>query len=402
MRKKSNNNKSTKWIIYISSTVTSKSFSDLFFKSGKMPGQQIQKFHRLFLEGLSTNDVKLIAISSLPVTRGTTKKVFFCGKTIYENNVKFKYLPTINIRYIRYFLNLLFSFFATFFSTIFKKNVRIICDPLNVSATSGAIFAAKLLNKTTCGIITDFPEHLYCSSSMKIKYNDFLIKKMDYYVFLVEAMNEKVNKKNKPYIVIEGLVDAKIRFSNNELNSKYSNKVVMYAGKLDQKYGICNLIHGFINANIDGAELHIYGNGDSEKMVIQATNEFPNIKYFGTINNEKLIIEEQKASLLVNPRPTNEEFTIYSFPSKNLEYMVSGTPLLTTKLSGIPSEYFQYSYIIDSFDSKGISKSLIEVLKFSSEELHRKGLRAKEFVLAEKNNLIQSKKLYDFLFQTKG
>ena len=54
------------------------------------------------------------------------------------------------------------------------------------------------------------------------------------------------------------------------------------------------------------------------------------------------VAEELKATLLVNPRPTTEEFTIYSFPSKNMEYMASGTPLLTTKLPGMPEEYHQY------------------------------------------------------------
>ena len=41
------------------------------------------------------------------------------------------------------------------------------------------------------------------------------------------------------------------------------------------------------------------------------------------MNHPKIVKEEKKSTLLVNPRFTNEEYTKYSFPSKNMEYMAS-------------------------------------------------------------------------------
>ena len=38
----------------------------------------------------------------------------------------------------------------------------------------------------------------------------------------------------------------------------------------------------------------------------------------------------------VNPRQNNEEFTKYSFPSKTMEYLASGVPVVAYKLDGIP------------------------------------------------------------------
>ena len=69
------------------------------------------------------------------------------------------------------------------------------------------------------------------------------------------------------------------------------------------------------------------------------------IKYFGVIDFESILLRQKNTDLLINPRPSIDEYTKYSFPSKIMEYMASGTPVLTTKLSGIPMEYYDY-YIL--------------------------------------------------------
>ena len=56
------------------------------------------------------------------------------------------------------------------------------------------------------------------------------------------------------------------------------------------------------------------------------------IVFRGLATNEEVVESEQKSTLLVNPRPSVKDFTKYSFPSKNMEYMVSCIPLLTTHL----------------------------------------------------------------------
>ena len=117
----------------------------------------------------------------------------------------------------------------------------------------------------------------------------------------------------------------------------------------------------------------------------------------GGAPNSEIVKAELKATLLVNPRPTNEDYTKYSFPSKNMEYMASGTPVLTTKLPGMPKEYNDFVYLIDEETTYGICKVLKEVLTLSSEQLHRKGTEAKAFVMEQKNNCVQAKKVLDMI-----
>ena len=46
-----------------------------------------------------------------------------------------------------------------------------------------------------------------------------------------------------------------------------------------------------------------------------------------------------KADVVVNPRQNNEEYTKYSFPSKNLEYLASGNATICYMLDGMKPIY---------------------------------------------------------------
>ena len=113
--------------------------------------------------------------------------------------------------------------------------------------------------------------------------------------------------------------------------------------------------------------------------------------------NTEIVEKEQEATLLVNPRPTGEEYVKYSFPSKTMEYMASGTPVLTTVLPGMPKEYHPHVYLLEDESAEGIAESLKEVLSNTEEALFRKGAEARRFVLEQKNNVIQARKILDML-----
>ena len=211
-------------------------------------------------------------------------------------------------------------------------------------------------------------------------------------------MNDKINLKNKPFIVMEGLVDSNMQLLSNTLNNKYTKKVCIYAGGIYEKYGVKLLVDAFKNLNIKDAELHLYGTGDLEKYLASIKNN--KIKYYGVVENKKIVEEEIKATLLINPRFTKEEYTKYSFPSKNMEYMVSGTPILTTKLPGMPNEYIPYVYLFENETLEGYQKSLEQILKKPQQELFEKGKEAKEFMLKNKNNKKQASRIIYFINNT--
>ena len=379
-------------IIYASSAMGEKTFSDIFINSKNIPGQQAQKFNRLLIKGLKLNGADVIGLSTPPVTTSNlNKKLIVLGKKI-EDEILFSYVPVINIPILKNILNIAGSFFKTL--KYQKKNKTIIvCDVLNVSVSLGAVFAGILVGCPIVGIVTDIPELMvtgYLSRQVKLIYK--ILDKCSHYVFLTEPMNARLNPTGKPYVIIEGICN-----ENTENEKLDHNNHSIYAGYLDEKYGIKALIEAFILANVDGQELHIYGSGPYAEEAKRIANESDSIVYHGSVLNEIVVAEEKKARLLINPRPSNEEFTKYSFPSKNMEYMASGTPVLTTKLLGMTKDYYEYVYCFEDETVEGMSETLKTILEKDDEQLLEKGKKAQHFVMMQKNNLIQARKILDLV-----
>jgi glycosyltransferase involved in cell wall biosynthesis len=223
----------------------------------------------------------------------------------------------------------------------------------------------------------------------------------DAYVFLTEAMNKVINKHNVPYIIMEGLVDSDIKI-DSEVENLSNTKNILYAGGMHERYGLKTLVEAFMRINGDFYRLCIYGSGPFVNDLIEKYCKKDNrIHYMGVVPNSEVVKAEYQSILLVNPRPTTEAFTKYSFPSKNMEYMVSGRPLLTTNLPGMPSEYHEYVYIFESEDVLGFEKSLKQILSLSENELYKKGQSAKRWILDNKNNKIQTARIINMVIQIK-
>lgn len=235
----------------------------------------------------------------------------------------------------------------------------------------------------------------FLTSNLYRKICNFFMCRYDSYIILTEQMNSIVNPNQKSYVVVEGMVDFNMETVTNTLDNKYSEKIIIYAGALYEKYGVKKLIEAFIKLRMDDARLWLFGSGEMEGEIRNYEKIDSRIRYFGVVPNEIVVREELKATLLVNPRPSDEEFTKYSFPSKNMEYMVSGTPILTTPLQGMPKEYYDFVYLFEDESEEGITKTLFYILSLSKTELHEKGRNAKEFVLKKKSNLVQANNIKD-------
>ena len=76
--------------------------------------------------------------------------------------------------------------------------------------------------------------------------------------------------------------------------------------------------------------------------------------------------------------------------------MVSGNPVLSTRINGIPDEYFDYIIPLDSLDATYLKNKILEVAAMPREKREELGARAKSFVLSEKNNVKQAEKIINF------
>ena len=112
--------------------------------------------------------------------------------------------------------------------------------------------------------------------------------------------------------------------------------------------------------------------------------------------NEILKLQRQ-ATVLINPRQNEGEYTKYSFPSKTIEYLASGTPLVAYKLDGIPDEYDEYLYYVENNSVEALKSKLVEVCEQTDEERREFGERASKFVLENKNPQKQAERIIKFI-----
>jgi glycosyltransferase involved in cell wall biosynthesis len=351
----------------------------------------------------------ITTLSIIPVNSVSHKKRFWNLSPEIIRNVRYNYVPMINLPLIKNIIVFLYCFFKISFWNLFmdKSNKLIICDALNLSQAAAALLACKITNKNIIAIITDLPNMMVANSSKlkskKIKLyqklNSKLLSRFSGYILLTEQMNKVVNLNQKPYMIMEGLVDISMETFYNTLENKSSKRILIYAGGIYEKYGIKKLINAFMLLEANDLQLQIYGPGEMAEDMPYYCNLDHRIKYLGIVPNDEVVKEQLSATLLINPRPTEEEFTKYSFPSKNMEYMASGTPLVTTLLPGMPKEYLQYVYFFEDESIEGMYKTLNFILTKQKDELHYFGSKAKDFVLNNKSNFIQSLRLINF-FET--
>lgn len=386
-------------IIYIASTCSREKYFEYVEKKGERAAQQAQKYNLLLAEGLAANSAQVDLFSTRPINRNFEKRIWFKGEKERKNGVNFHYMPFMNLPVLRN----VFLFFDVFNKVLFskrsKKDTAIVCDALNITAAFASCIAAKLRGFKNIAIVTDVPCFLSRKARSYERLNLKIMQSFNGYLLLTKQMNDIVNPHNTPYIVLEGHADEKMAYEKNELSEKYDKRVCLYAGSLKTIYGIQYLVNGFLSANIPNSELHIYGNGDFETQLFEIAKNHENIKYFGIAPNSEVVKAELKASLLVNPRPSNEEYTKYSFPSKNMEYMASGTPVLTTHLPGMPDDHKPYVFFIEEENEDGAKAALEKVFALSDKELNDFGKKAKEFILEKKNNVAQGKKVLDLCRQ---
>lgn len=373
-------------LLYMSNATAYPIYDKLFRDGMIKSGYQMQKFNHNLIEGLG----KLTDVTSLSALPYVNERADRIDQTL--DGIRYIAVKN-NTGYIHKFSNLFYLYLEG--SRIIKKYRPecIICDAIALSPCVISKLLGKRYNIPVIGIITDLPGMLGVENKATRK-TVMRMQNFDGYILLTEQMNEIVNPNHRPYIIMEGLCASQLP----ELYLGKRRKVILYSGSLwKNDAGIEYLVQGFIYAKLSEYELHLYGTGELVPWIEKISKEHQNVKYMGCVTNSEMVKIQSEAMLLVNPRPSKEEFCKYSFPSKTIEYMASGTPVLMTRLPGVPSEYFDYVYTIEDETSEGMCKTLEIVLSKEEKDLKEFGASAREFVKEKKSQKWQSERVYKFI-----
>lgn len=270
-----------------------------------------------------------------------------------------------------------------------------------------ALLAIKKLNteKKVVLIVTDLPE-FYDNTSTKSAVSRLLrkvnnnmlykcIKRVNGFVLLTEEMKIPLHVGNRPYTIVEGICDESRIIKQPKREGYIKN--ILYTGTLNVKFGIERLVEAFLETNNPNYRLQVCGGGEYEKQLIEFQKKDSRIQFYGFVTREQAIDLQQNATVLVNPRTNDGEYTKYSFPSKTMEYLQSGVPTVAYKLDGIPNEYDPFINIVPN-NSIGALKAIIEdICDDDTGKYIEKAEKARMFVNNEKNRIKQAKKIMDLI-----
>jgi len=262
----------------------------------------------------------------------------------------------------------------------------------------------KRYSKTKlCLVIPDLPDFNDMSRKISIKnliYNKIqnrLLKNgyrhFDSMVLLTSQMVDYL-KWNKPYVVIEGIADD---YMNSVIENNDNTKSIVYTGTTHKKFGIPLLLAAFKKITISDIRLIICGCGDYDNEIRKIAETDQRILFLGVVSHDKAISIQRKASVLVNPRQNYGEYTRYSFPSKIMEYLSTGVPVVAYKLDGIPEAYNEYINIPDDNSIEALAEKISHILKLPDEKRNSLGSKGRLFVTSNMNSIIQAKKILNML-----
>lgn len=403
---------------------------DIAFLSGMFPKEQENEIlkNSLGRVDFAANKLQWSLVKGLDLVSCKPIKLFnamyvgsfpFAYKKLFISQYEFSHIEGVKDLNIG-FINLLgFNFFFKTLSIFFSlrnwtKNRNGEKKVLLIYAIHSPFLIASFLlkkivnpNLKLCIIVPDLP-HLMSFSDNKLyrllKYLDsfiikFTLKNIDAFVLLNEAMVDKLSMNRRPWVLIEGIYSGLANKKSEEITS-YTNtdlRVIMYSGNLDQSTGIMDLISAFSLINESNYRLWITGNGDSLNNIILTSQKDSRISYFSKLSDLELHKLQNQATVLVNPQTNTSERVKYFFPSKTLEYLASGKPVLMHRLPCIPFEYDDFLYYFEGETIDIVKKKILEICELDQEYLRNRGKLSQTFILKNKNPEIQCEKIIKML-----
>jgi len=106
------------------------------------------------------------------------------------------------------------------------------------------------------------------------------------------------------------------------------------------------------------------------------------------------------ASVLINMRITKNVNTEYFFPSKMMEYLASGAPVISTCTGHVEQEFGAFTYLLKEETSQALAELIQQIAELDPVEFRKTGERARAYMTSHKTWEAQTQKLVVFIRTT--
>ena len=240
----------------------------------------------------------------------------------------------------------------------------IVTDTLRINLLRTAKRIAKRFNVKVVGMLTDNPMNLSNGDKILKQYIKKLGSSLDGYLSLTDGLVNVYNP-NVPSYVFEGLVTEEYEGRKDPIFNYF-----YFGGSLYERYGVKTMVEAFHKSNIK-TKLVIAGSGPLDKYIEQMAESDYRILYLSQLSKEKNTAYLRNSIANINPRPLNTKLDKESVPSKLLEYLSIGTPVISTKY---PKFYGLFKDDVTWIDGNDVEsmKIALESYDFANQEKYLK------------------------------
>lgn len=399
-------------ILYLGKLYPKKILSTLFVDSKGKAGLSNHNFEVSILNGLCQQDdivLKSVILPGVFSFPHNNKRLFTRAEHYDYKGTELNSVGFCNLVVLKEFCST-FACFLRLLKTVNKfdgDRVDIIMNTPDTRFFNAIKWARRFTSKhlTQTVIIPDIPA-MMTSMDRQNPIKGFFLNRnnqtvmeqtsnADGLVLLTEAMMDFVSKPVK-HIVMEGIVDVKTMNVDAPENES-GKEIILYTGTLRKIFGVMNLVQAFQRISNPDVELWICGSGDSADAIAAAAKQDTRIKFHGLVDSQMALQMQHQATILVNPRTSEGEYTKYSFPSKTMEYLLAGKSVIINRLPGIPEEYYNYAFTPVNESIEAFSQCIADVLNMDKEMRRQRAEGGRNFIVNKKNSVVQMRRVMNLI-----
>ena len=361
-------------VLVFSSAMTEKDFAHYQENAKIKPNPSNQNFYHRLIKTLAINN-NVSVVSHRPLVKGMFKFNSLNSDTVMEGNVKFYYSYNKTGKAFKLLgeKRSIEKAAKQAIDDFMSEDFIIVTDTLRFNLVKAAKHLAKKYKVKVVGMLTDNPLNLSSGSHFVQKNLINLSVNLDGYLSLTNGLVDVFNT-NVPSYVFEGLVS-----EENEGKKDPVFNYFYFGGSLYERYGVKTLVDAFHKSNVK-SKLVIAGAGPLDSYIEQMAEEDYRILFLSSLGKDKNIAYLRNSIANINPRPLNNKMDAESVPSKLLEYLSIGTPVISTKYPKLYNLFKDDVCWIDGNDVESLRMALESFDTTNTEQYLKKAATARRKV----------------------
>ena len=327
-------------------------------------------------------------------------------KVKLDNGMAITILPTLNLKIIK---NIVWGILI---KRVIKKWARLNQDDkkhvlvYNIY-TPPISWVYRACSKYGCkltAILYDLgvpPKRLGLSRLTMVGYK-LMEKEARHYIPLLDGrviINESIIDYYAPgrdYILIDGGInDAVINHLFPLKESTSSSFVFVLAGMLWDQNGtrlVLDCLKGHPDLDV---RVVFAGKGVDVPLIEEFATNDDRVEYVGMLTTPGLFRLYEKADVLLNLRLEEEQD--FHFPSKLIEYLVTGKHVLSTPVAHAERDYGAYMSILTDLTSNGLAVKMQEIINLGKKSLYEQGVKARDYMLKHRNWVVRTEEIVKYM-----